>query len=38
MDGVLAASQLVGELLGQQPPALLPRAGGFPPSRGAFGT
>jgi hydroxymethylglutaryl-CoA lyase len=32
MDGVLAASRLVGELLGQQPPALLPRAGGFPPS------
>lgn len=32
LDDVLGPSALVGELLGRQPPALLPRAGGFPPS------
>lgn len=32
LDDVLRPSALVAELLGRQPPALLPKAGGFPPS------
>lgn len=31
LDRLLAPATLVGELLGTQPPSLLPRAGGFPP-------
>jgi len=35
LDDLLVPSRVVGELLGKPPPALLPRAGGFPPAPGS---